>query len=269
MAEVSVGQAKSPDVWALEALMDEFFAPGSNSARQAEIEMRLRAFLDQNDSWHHALTFLDQSRHPHVLMYALNILQTWIHARWLALSGPEHARIRQNLDRHLVAAAQAPSGSAPPAFVRRKLMRLLVDIARSDWPHFYPDFVPRLHSWLGTPDTRALGLEMWLITSEELATPRADLPTARQHELRKLLELHVDQVSGFDPRCESESFTHLQIRFVVPVGRGHHSARPVGCGARLRWPPYASAFAQWRTKPTRRFFRSFGSDGPVSDGICG
>ncbi|XP_059099703.1 exportin-6-A-like [Tigriopus californicus] len=187
--------AQSADVRALEALMHEFFGPHSDSARQAQIETHLRAFLDQSDSWQHALTFLDQSHEPHVLMYALNILQTWIHARWLALSGPEHVRIRQHLDRHLVAAVQTSADSGPtvPAFVRRKLMRLLVDIARSDWPHFYPEFAPRLHNWLATPDTRALGLEMLLIASEELATPRADLPTARQLELRKLLELHMDQ----------------------------------------------------------------------------
>lgn len=27
-----------------------------------------------------------------------------------------------------------------PVFIRNKLLKLVVDIARYDWPHFYPDF---------------------------------------------------------------------------------------------------------------------------------
>jgi hypothetical protein len=27
-----------------------------------------------------------------------------------------------------------------PNFIRNKLVKLVVDIARLDWPHFYPDF---------------------------------------------------------------------------------------------------------------------------------
>jgi Importin beta-related nuclear transport receptor len=27
-----------------------------------------------------------------------------------------------------------------PNFIRNKLVKLIVDIARLDWPHFYPDF---------------------------------------------------------------------------------------------------------------------------------
>ena len=30
------------------------------------------------------------------------------------------------------------------SLVRRKTMKLLVDIAKVDWPHFYPDFFPQM-----------------------------------------------------------------------------------------------------------------------------
>ena len=43
-------------------------------------------------------------------------------------------------------------------------------------------------------DTMALGLNMLLIASEELATPREDLPAQRREELFKLLGAQVPQV---------------------------------------------------------------------------
>ena len=31
-----------------------------------------------------------------------------------------------------------------PSFIRNKLVKLVVDIGRIDWPHFYPDFFPSI-----------------------------------------------------------------------------------------------------------------------------
>ena len=69
-----------------------------------------------------------------------------------------------------------------------------MDIARSDWPHFFPDFYINILELIHARDTMALGLNMLLIASEELATPREDLPAQRKEELSKLLGAQVPQV---------------------------------------------------------------------------
>ncbi len=106
----------------------------------------------------------------------------------------KHAEIRDTVTRFLL-----DHSASAPSFIRNKLIKLLVDIARTDWPHFYPDFFSRLLDLVtgfNRSDTRRLGLAMLLITSEELATPREDVSTSRKEELRKLLNAQVPNVSG-------------------------------------------------------------------------
>ena len=54
-----------------------------------------------------------------------------------------------------------------PAYIRNKAIKLIVDIAASDWPHFYPNFFTNLLELLRRKETLSLGLNMLLITSEE------------------------------------------------------------------------------------------------------
>ena len=49
----------------------------------------------------------------------------------------------------------------------KKAIKLIVDIAASDWPHFYPNFFTNLLELLRRKETLSLGLNMLLITSEE------------------------------------------------------------------------------------------------------
>ena len=43
-------------------------------------------------------------------------------------------------------------------FVKNKLAKLIVDVGRHDWPHFYPDFMDNIFSLIQTPSTSLLGL---------------------------------------------------------------------------------------------------------------
>lgn len=78
--------------------------------------------------------------------------------------------------------------------IRSKLVKLVVDIARIDWPHFYPDFFVNVLHLLQKPETRSLGLLFMLTTSEELIAPREDLSVDRKNELKKLLLAHMPDV---------------------------------------------------------------------------
>ena len=85
-----------------------------------------------------------------------------------------------------------------------KVIKLLVDIATTDWPHFYPTFFTDITAWIhgdvqgSTTNTNGssviVGLSFLLTTSEELATPRDNISSARKEELKRLLTTQVPQV---------------------------------------------------------------------------
>ena len=95
-----------------------------------------------------------------------------------------------------------------PGYVRNKAIKLIVDIAASDWPHFYPDFFTQLLDQLRRKETLILGLNMLLITSEELATPRDNVSSGRKEELKRLLSSQVPIVRCFSQFLECFDFSH-------------------------------------------------------------
>ena len=84
------------------------------------------------------------------------------------------------------------------------MIKLLVDVATTDWPHFYPNFFTDITAWIhgDVPGSSSnsngssviVGLSFLLTTSEELATPRDNISSARKEELKRLLTTQVPQV---------------------------------------------------------------------------
>ena len=80
----------------------------------------------------------------------------------------------------------------------------MVDVATTDWPHFYPNFFTDITAWIhgDVPGSSSnsngssviVGLSFLLTTSEELATPRDNISSARKEELKRLLTTQVPQV---------------------------------------------------------------------------
>jgi hypothetical protein len=66
-------------------------------------------------------------------------LQYFFSKRWVGMAGPEKTEIRTRLNEFLV-----KQHRAVPAFITKKVIKLVVDIASTDWPHFYPDFFSNL-----------------------------------------------------------------------------------------------------------------------------
>lgn len=60
---------------ALEALLDEFFAPVTSNARKHEIETGLEQFGHQKSAFRAFLTFLSTSGNPYVSMFCLTGLE--------------------------------------------------------------------------------------------------------------------------------------------------------------------------------------------------
>ena len=71
--------------------------------------------------------------------FVVVFLQTVINKQWSALAWEERAQLRTALYQLLL-----QRHTSVATFVRNKLVKLVVDIARLDWPHFYPDFLTNI-----------------------------------------------------------------------------------------------------------------------------
>ena len=186
-------EENSSNLRALEGLMDEFFSAATSNSRKAEIEKILGSFSEQATAWKDCLYFLTSTSNQFVCMFSLTTLETFIHQRWVGMFGADRAEIRRTLNSFL-----SQHHTTAPQFIRNKLVKLIVDIARSDWPHFYPEFFSQMMSLLagGPGASTGLGLRMLLTSSEELGTPRQDISTSRAQELQKLMLAQLPAVSS-------------------------------------------------------------------------
>ncbi|KAI4499252.1 hypothetical protein M0802_005512 [Mischocyttarus mexicanus] len=128
--------------------------------------------------------FLSSTNNHYVSMFALSTLETTIGRRWPILPWEDRALTRSTLYTLSLEKTVVP-------YVRNKVVKLVVDIARHDWPHFYPDFYSNILQLLDHKHSRLLGLVYLRTASEELATPREDLPLQRKNELFRLLSAQV------------------------------------------------------------------------------
>nr|CAD7198069.1 unnamed protein product [Timema douglasi] len=115
--------------------------------------------------------------------------QKLITKQWLGLMWEERAQLKATLYQLTL-----ENHHTVPHFIRNKLVKLVVDIARLDWPHFYPDFFTNILQLIQSPDNTTLGLIFLLTASEELVYPWEDLSVARKDELKRLLLAYMPQV---------------------------------------------------------------------------
>ncbi|XP_031571842.1 exportin-6-like [Actinia tenebrosa] len=178
----------SASLHSLEALMNEFFSGTTGNQRKREIEQVLHNFGQQSGAWHHCVYFMGHSSNHYVLMYAISVFENLINKQWLGIQSSDKTEIRNFLNQYLLT-----HHKALPSFVRNKLVKVIVDVGRIDWPHFYYNFFTNIIELIQQPSTTTLGLIMLHTTSEEMASPREDLSIARRNELHRLL---LNQVPG-------------------------------------------------------------------------
>ncbi|CAI9743355.1 exportinexportin-6-like [Octopus vulgaris] len=173
----------------LEALMTEFFAVATTNSRKREIEELLNIFSQTQDSWKHCLFYMANTQNEYVIMFCLTVLENVINKQWVGYCGADKMDIRLTLNQYLYA-----HHNKVPSFIRNKLVKLVVDIGRTDWPHFYPDFFTNILQLVQDSETVTLGVLLLKMTSEELMAPREDLSMARKEELHRLLLAQIPTV---------------------------------------------------------------------------
>jgi len=77
--------------------------------------------------------------------------------------------------------------SPPPAkLVVSKLVKVVVEVAKQDWPTDFPDFLPAIQQLTQAPATLPLGLMLIKTMNEEFLSRGDDVPAARKDELRRV-----------------------------------------------------------------------------------
>ncbi|XP_069961289.1 exportin-6 isoform X1 [Cherax quadricarinatus] len=171
---------------ALEGLMNEFFGSLTTNPRKRDIETILGNFGQQRGAWKQCLYYVAHTHNSYVSMYCLTTLENIINKQWVGLMPEERTEIRSTLYRFVL-----ENHKVAPYYIRNKLVKLVVDIARLSWPHFYPDFFTNVLSLSRSPDTVVLCIVFLQTISEELACPREELSYSRRTELRRLLSQQV------------------------------------------------------------------------------
>ncbi|KAK3089908.1 hypothetical protein FSP39_007563 [Pinctada imbricata] len=192
--------------------MTEFFEGHTSNERKKEIESILQNFSQTRDAWKHCLYYLANTQNEYVMMYCMTETENLINRQWLGFPSQDKLEIRSTLNRFLL-----EHHDHVPSYIRNKLVKLVVDIGRIDWPHFYPDFFSSILQLSSQSETVILGILLLHTASEELAAPREDLSMARKEELQRLLLTQVPSVlSILNNTLESVLEKHRHLIAATP-----------------------------------------------------
>jgi hypothetical protein len=172
----------------LENLMNEFFHDSTTNERKRQIEQILNNFSKESHCWDECLSYLSETNNEYTAMYCLSVLENIIYIKWHSL-GPEKSDLRLSIWKYLLS-----NHHLVPQYITNKTAKLLVSIARIDWPQFYPDFMQNILDLLQSRNTMSLALMLLKTAIEELTISRDDLCAARKLELNKLLQSEMGRI---------------------------------------------------------------------------
>ncbi|KAJ8970467.1 hypothetical protein NQ317_009441, partial [Molorchus minor] len=173
----------------LEHLMEEFFNPLTNNVRKHEIELQLHSFKRMPQLWKFCIYFITNTSSQHVTMFALSTLESVINQQWSTtdLSGKEV--IKNVLHNTLI-----EKGASAPHIFRNKYAKLLVDVAKQEWPERYPNFFFNILELLKSECSQLIGLILLRTTSEEFMGLHSTFEGGRKQEITRLLQQYIPVV---------------------------------------------------------------------------
>lgn len=82
-------------------------------------------------------------------------------------------------------------GLTAPHFIRTKYAKLLVDVAKHDWPAHYPNFFLSILELLKNENDQLIGLILLRTTSEEFMSPMTNFNNDRKDEITRLMHQYI------------------------------------------------------------------------------
>ncbi|CAH1116071.1 unnamed protein product [Phaedon cochleariae] len=175
---------------ALENLIEEFFNPMTNNNRKHEIESQLNYFKTLPCLSNYCVYFIMNTTSQYVKMFALCTLETVITQQWSNIEWSSKEEVKNTIQNCFV-----EQGLISPHYLRHKYSKLLIEIARHDWPGFYPNFFNNIVELLKTDGNQLIGLVLLRMTSEEFMGIQAMFKDSdRKQEIVRLLHQHIPEV---------------------------------------------------------------------------
>ncbi|KAF4319342.1 hypothetical protein JM18_002903 [Phytophthora kernoviae] len=169
----------------VEAALCRLLDPATPANDKLQLEEQLTRFKETPAACLPVLfQLLGTSRNEYALWFAATTLEEYVAKKWPQFPASEQLHVRQFVWDYLLAAATSPdtgqTGGAQVAFVRRKLRKVLADIARVQWRTAdvasprpgamgarWPDFMSQIEALVVEERTRESGLELLSVVVEE------------------------------------------------------------------------------------------------------
>lgn len=172
---------------ALEQLMEEFFNPHTSNSRKHDIEIQLNYFKSLPHLWRYCIYFITNTSSQYVKMFALSTLESVINQQWDNIDWSCKEEIKNVLQNYLV-----ENGNSSPHFFRTKYAKLIVDIAKHDWPVRYPNFFDNILELLKSEPSQLMGLILLKTCSEEFMGIQASYTNSnRKDEVIRLFQQYI------------------------------------------------------------------------------
>ncbi|KAL1498173.1 hypothetical protein ABEB36_009014 [Hypothenemus hampei] len=173
---------------AVESLLEEFFKPDTSNYRKHEIEAQLSAINTVPHLGKLCLYFITHTSSHYVTMFALQTLESVITQQWSKTDWALQEEIKSVLQSNLILKC-----NTVPNFLRNKYSKLLVDIAKIDWPIRYPNFFETILQLLKSTDSNQLtGLILLKTVCEEFISLNATFESInRKKEIVRLLHGYI------------------------------------------------------------------------------
>ncbi|EGZ09005.1 hypothetical protein PHYSODRAFT_524761 [Phytophthora sojae] len=227
---------------ALRRLLD----PATPAGDKLQLEAQLTRFKETPAACLPVLfQLLQTSASEYALWFAATALEEYVAQRWAHFPVAEQLRVRQFVWDYLLAAASSPAGRAQIAFVRRKLRKVLADIARVQWAAAdapWPDFLGQVEALVVDERTRESGLELLSVVVEEfgrddalvLATVKRQAKNRLTAQLPSVLALLANILKG----CSHVLQTSADAQSVVEQDRVANVALTT-LNSLITWAPVA------------------------------
>eukprot|EP00644_Phytophthora_capsici_P016924 jgi/Phyca11/10974/fgenesh1_pm.PHYCAscaffold_59_\ len=170
--------AESAVIAQVEDALRRVLDPSTPTGEKQQLEQQLTSFKETPAACLPVLfQFLGTSQNEYALWFAATTLEEYVAKKWLHFPASEQLHIRQFVWDYLLASSNA-SGGSQVAFVRRKLRKVLADIAKLQWrgeeaasprpdDARWPDFMTQVEALVMDERTRENGLELLSVVAEE------------------------------------------------------------------------------------------------------
>ncbi|XP_058443342.1 exportin-6-A isoform X2 [Malaya genurostris] len=175
------------ELLSIEALVNEFYHPGTSNVRKHTIEGHLQQFQRMPHAWLLCLQNLNQFNNQYFWFFNVSTVEVTISQRWLSLE-----ESRRNQIRDALWSTYAGFSQDIPGLQRDKIAQLVALVGKRQFPEEHPDYMNQVLELLKSKFT--LGITLLRATSDEITSTKADITSERQKYLTYCVSMYLPSV---------------------------------------------------------------------------